>query len=147
MAPQQTWGPHSNRIPSPLGLSLDMQQTTSSSVSVVAASIIQETPNEESPDETKSSHRCCRYVAGLGFMFLVLSGIVAGGVMGGWPADYHRQHLEPSLLAMRAGLILCIWVFGHSVNAFVWRRAQLHNVFIFESIPQFFLNFEELFVV
>ena len=95
--------------------------------------------------ETKRKWCCgARWVVG---GVLLLSLVVVGGVFGGWPADYHSPHLEASLVAMRAGFLLCIWVLGHTVNTLGWRRAGLHNVVIFEFIPPLFLNFEEMFVV
>lgn len=78
---------------------------------------------------------------------LLLSVLVVGGMFGGWPETYRPPHLEPSLRAMRAGLLLSIWIFGHTLNTLGWRNAQLHSVVVFEWVPPIFLNFERMFVV
>ena len=86
------------------------------------------------------------YFAGLFSGLLLLSIVVVCIAFSQWPAgDY--LHLEPSLRAMRAGLVLCIWFYGFAVNTFGWRRAGVNNVLIFEFDPRNYLNFVELFAV
>ena len=106
-------------------------------------------PQDENQETEKKSWRRCHCVARLvGVLLLLLSVAVVAGVFAWWSADdYSSPDLEPSLRAMRGGLLVCMWVFGHTINTVVWRRARLHNVLVFESIPPFFMNSKQLFVV
>ena len=88
------------------------------------------------------------YFAGLFSGLLILSIVVVCIAFSQWPTrSYADPHLEPSLRAMRAGLVLSIWFYGFAVNTFGWRRAGVNNVLIFEFNPRNYLNFVELFAV
>ena len=88
------------------------------------------------------------YFAGLFSGLLLLSIVVVCIAFSQWPTEnYSDPHLEPSLRAMRAGLVLCIWFYGFAVNTFGWRRAGVNNVLIFEFDPRNYLTFMELFAV
>ena len=97
--------------------------------------------------EHRRSH-WASYSAGLFSGVLLLSIAVVCVAFSQWPGErYADPHLEPSLRAMRAGLVLCIWFYGFAVNTFGWRRAGVNNVLIFEFDPRNYLNFVELFAV
>jgi hypothetical protein len=88
------------------------------------------------------------YFAGLFSGLLILSIVVVCIAFSQWPTrSYADPHLEPSLRAMRAGLILSVWFYGFAINTFGWRRAGVNNVLIFEFNPRNYLNFVELFAV
>ena len=122
-----------------------MSSSLQSSDVGIGSNVQMKLPDHES-ETSRGCNMCCScrwLVSGL----LLLSLVVVGGVFGGWPEDYHSPHLEPSLRAIRAGLLLSLWVFGHAINTLGWRKAGLHNVVIFESVPPLFLNFEKMFLV
>lgn len=98
--------------------------------------------------ENKRSHwTSC--IAGLFCGILLLSIVVVCIAFAMWPSkDYSsRPHLEPSLRAMRAGLVVCVWFFGFALNTYGWRRAGVNNVLIFEFDPRNYLSYVELFAV
>ena len=96
--------------------------------------------------ERKRSH-WSTFFAGLFCGMLLLSIVVLCIAFAMWPDDYSSPHLEPSLRAMRAGLVVCVWFFGFAINTYGWRRAGVNNVLIFEFDPRNYLNFVELFAV
>ena len=97
--------------------------------------------------ESRPTHRFCCWVGLTCAAIFFTVGIMCIG-FGQWTeADLQKRDVEPSLIGMRAGLFLIVWIFGFAINTYVWRRVGLHNVSVFEFIPEIYLNFEELFVV
>ena len=96
--------------------------------------------------EHKRSH-WATYRAGLFCGILLLSVVVVCIAFAVWPEDFSSPHLEPSLRALRAGLVLSVWFFGFAINTFGWRTAGVNNVLIFEFDPRNYLNFVQLFEV
>lgn len=98
--------------------------------------------------EHKRSH-WVSFLAGLFCGLVLLSVVVLSVAFALWPDDCCTQSpdFEPSLRAMRAGLMVTIWFFGFAINTFGWRRAGVNNVLIFEFDPRNYLNFVDLFAV
>ena len=98
--------------------------------------------------EHKRSH-WVSFCAGLFCGLVLLSVVVLSVAFALWPEGCctDSPHFEPSLRAMRAGLLVSIWFFGFALNTFGWRRAGVNNVLIFEYNPRNYLNFVDLFAV
>ena len=97
--------------------------------------------------EHKRSH-WATYRAGLFSGVLLISIIIICVAFALWPKSFTSlPHLQPTLIALRAGLLLTVWFIGFATNTYGWRTAGVNNVLIFEFDPRNYLNFVQLFEV
>lgn len=101
------------------------------------------------PLGTEKTSHWTSCATGLFCGILLLSIVVVCIAFVMWPSEEYssRPHLEPSLRAMRAGLLLSLWFFGFAINTYGWRRAGVNHVLIFEFDPRNYLGFMDLFAV
>ena len=101
------------------------------------------------PLGTEKSSHWTSCTTGLFCGIFLLSIVVVCIAFAMWPSEHYsnQPHLEPTLRAMRAGLVLTLWFFGFAINTYGWRKAGVNHVLIFEFDPRNYLGFMELFAV